>query len=94
MKHRIPQLDGLNDSFVKGDVSRQTNDSLSIILNEEIGENCEDEYIGETFWSLPAGFYYDNWYTDSVRRAPQGCRVNRLGEIKNITTGNIHGKVS
>ena len=72
----------------------QTEDSLDIVLTGEIAKDCEEEYIGETFWKLPAGFYYDNWYTDSVRRAPQGYWVNRSGEIRNRTTGAVIGKVS
>ena len=94
MKHKISQLDGINDSFVKEDVGIQTNDSLTIVPIEDVGEDCEEEYIGETFWRLPSGFYFDHWHTESARRAPPGFWVNRVGDIMNIKTGEVIGKVS
>ena len=84
----------IDDSFVKEDVGIQTDDSLTIVLNGDIAEDCEEEYIGETFWRLPAGFYFDHWRTEAVRRTPPGFWVNRLGDIMNIKTGEVIGKVS
>ena len=84
----IPQIDGIydiNSNIEKFSQTEEINnkkvevqtesitDSLALVLIGEIAENWEDEYLGETFWNLPEGFYYDSWYTDSVRRAPPNC---------------------
>ena len=79
---------------MKEDVVIQTDDSLTLVLIGDVGKDCEEEYIGETFWRLPAGFYFDHWHTESVRRAPPGFWVNRLGDIMNNKTGEVIEKVS
>ena len=82
-KGKQHKIDGQDDVDVKQDVSVQTEDSLQIVLNGDIAEDCEDEYIGETFWRLPEEFYFDHFHTNAVRRAPKGCWMNRLGEFRN-----------
>ena len=90
----IEQIDGIDDTGLKEDSGVQTDDSLSLVLIGEIGENCKDEYIGEIFWELPNGFFFDHWYTQSVRRAPKDCHVNKAGEFRNIKTGKTCDKVT
>ena len=83
-QHKISgQLDGIDDNDLKEDTGVQTDDSLSLVLTGEIGEDCEEHYIGETFWYLPEGFYYDHWHTASIRRAPIDCWVNKSGIFRN-----------
>ena len=80
MKHRISKLDGTDDSLLKEDVSVQTEDSLLLIL----AEDCEEEYIGETIRDLPYGFFFDHWYTESVRRAPKDYwLIKQKGKFRN-----------
>ena len=93
-KHKIgAQIDGQDDCDIKEDASVQTDDSLLIVLHGDIAEDCEDEYIGETFWRLPKELYFDHFHTNAVRRAPEGCWMNRLGEFRNRKTGEVLGKV-
>ena len=42
IKHRISQLDGMDDSCIKEDVSVQTDDSLSLVIIREVAEGFEE----------------------------------------------------
>ena len=46
IKHRISQLDGMDDSCIKEDVSVQADDSLSLFIIGEVAEDCP-EYMSE-----------------------------------------------
>ena len=94
MKHRISQLDGVDDACLNNDVSVQTDDSLSLVIIGEVGEDCEEHYVGETFWYLPDGCYFDHWHTASIRRAPKDCWVNKSGVFRNRKTGESCGRVT
>ena len=94
-QHKISgQIDGMDDTDLKEDTGVQTDDSLSLVLTGEIGEDCEEHYIGETFWNLPDGFFYDHWHTESIRRAPKDCWVNKSGIFRNRKTGDSCGRVT
>ena len=83
-QHKIgAQIDGQDDFDIKEDVSVQTEDPLLFILYGYIATDCEDEYIGETFWRLSEEFYFDHFHTNAVRRAPKGCWMNRCGDFLN-----------
>ena len=84
----------MDDTDLKEDTGVQTDDSLSLVLTGEIGEDCEEHYIGETFWNLPDGFFYDHWHTESIRRAPKDCWVNKSGIFRNRKTGDSCGRVT
>ena len=86
----IPQIDGIydiNSNIEKFSQTEEINnkkvevqtesitDSLALVLIGEIAENWEDEYLGETFWNLPEGFYYNSWFTDSVRSIHQTSSI-------------------
>ena len=94
MKHRISQLDGFIESSSKEDVGVQTEDSLSLTLVGRIAEDCEEEYIGETFWDLQDGFFFDHWYTEAGGRAPEVCWVNKKGVFRNKIPKESCGKVT
>lgn len=94
-QHKIgAQIDGIEDEDLKEDVGLQTDDSHLIILQGQVADDSDDEDIpvGETFWPFPEVLYFDH-PTHSLRRAPEGCWVNCIGEIKDIKTGEVKGKV-
>ena len=94
MKHRISQLDGVDDACLNNDISVQTDDSLSLVIIGEVGEDCEEHYVGEKLWYLPDGYYFDHWHTASIRRAPKDCWVNKSGVFRNRKTGESCGRVT
>ena len=67
---------------IEEDKSFQTDNTLDLVLKGEIGEDCEEELIGETFWKIRDDYYFDSWHTHSVRRCPvNGCMVGVTGNI-------------
>ena len=67
---------------IEEDKSVQTDNSLDLILEGEIGEDCEEELIGETLWKIPNDYYFDSWHTHSVKRVPvNGFIVGMTGNI-------------
>ena len=57
---------------MKEDVGIQTDDSLIIFLIGDVGEDCEDDYIGETFWRLPEGYYFNHCSALAHRSREEG----------------------
>ena len=82
-QEKTAQVDGIDNEDIIGDVSLQTDDSLLFILQGEVAEDPDDEDItvGETFWRLPEVLYF-NPHICFVRKAPEGCLVNPLGNSK------------
>ena len=67
---------------IEEDKSVQTDNSLDLLLEGEIGKDCEEELIGETFWKIPNDYYFDSWHTHSVRSVPvNGCMVGMTGKL-------------
>ena len=93
-QHKIAQIDGM-DEDIKVDVSVQTEDSHLNILEGEVADDPDDDDllpVGETFWPFPEVIYFDQHF-HSLRRAPEGCWVNCVGDIKDIKTGEVKENV-
>ena len=90
-QHKIKaQVDRVEDEIIIEDVSLQTDSSLLIILQGEIAEDPDNVDI-TVVCRLPEVLYFD-WHFCFVRKSPEGCWVNPLGEFKDIKTGEVKGK--
>ena len=79
---------------MKEDKSVQTKTNIDLVLIGEVGVDCEEELIGETFWRIPDGFYLDRWHTHSVRKSPlEACNVGLSGDIFIKKTNKVIGTV-